>query len=232
MLAGSHVDGLIIASVQPENTTAPFARLRQAGVPIVLIDRFFPKAEFMSVRVDDRAVGRLAAECLIGLGHRRIAMIHGPSLSPATQRRRGFVDSMKAHGIPVDSDYIVNGDFEIEGGRRAMQKLLQLPQPPSAVFASNDPMGIGAVYACRDAGLRVPQQMSVIGAGNIEGPHHPNPFLTTVDWPRIELGRAAATMLLEAMTNSDEHHTATKVFEPKVLVRQSTAKLTQTMSAV
>jgi LacI family transcriptional regulator len=231
MLAGSRVDGLIIASVQPENTSGPFARLREAGVPIVLIDRFFSKAEFMSVRVDDRAVGRVSAECLIELGHRRIAMIQGPGLSPATQRRRGFLDALKAHGIAVENDYMVTGDFEIEGGRRAMQKLLDLRQAPTAVFAANDPMAIGALYACRDAGVQVPQQVSVIGAGNIEGPHHPNPFLTTVDWPRIELGRAAATMLLHAMTSSEELKLETKVFEPKVLIRQSTARYTQAAGA-
>jgi LacI family transcriptional regulator len=232
MLAGSHVDGLIIASVQPESTSTAFEDLRQSGVPIVLIDRFFPKAtEYMSVRVDDRAVGRLAAECLSALGHRRIAMIQGPALSPATLRRQGFREALKAHGITIPAEYMVSGDFEIDGGRRAMKKLLGVSHRPTAVFAANDPMGIGAVYACRDAGLRVPQDVSVIGAGNIEGQHHPNPFLTTVDWPRIELGRAAATMLLSAMANTEERQSAKAVFEPKVLIRQSTAKVQRALAA-
>jgi DNA-binding LacI/PurR family transcriptional regulator len=227
MLASSRVDGLIIASVQPENTPEPFARLRQSGVPIVLVDRFFSKAEFTTVRVDDRAVGRLAVECLVELGHRRIAMIQGPAVSPASQRKRGFSEAMKAHGLPVPSEYMVTGDFEIEGGRKATRKLLELPEPPTAVFAANDPMGIGAIYGCRDLGVAVPQQMSVIGAGNIEGPHHPTPFLTTVDWPRVDLGRAAASMLLEAVKGTNPQQPATKVFEPRVLVRQSTARLPQ-----
>jgi LacI family transcriptional regulator len=227
MLTASRADGLIIASVQAENTPEPFARLRQSGIPIVLVDRFFSKTDFMTVRVDDRAVGRLAAENLLELGHKRIAMIQGPSLSPATQRRKGFVETMKAAGLSLPAEYLVTGDFEIDGGRTAMAKLLALREPPTAVFASNDPMGIGAVYACRDAGLQVPQHVSVIGAGNIEGPHHPNPFLTTVDWPRIELGRAAATMLLDAVNQAEGLQVTTRVFEPRVLVRQSTARVPQ-----
>lgn len=227
MLAASRVDGLIIASVQPENTPDPFARLRQAGVPIVLVDRFFSKAEFMTVRVDDRAVGRQAAGCLIELGHRRIAMIQGPAVSPASQRRKGFVEAMKAAGLAIPPEYMVTGDFEIVGGRAAMAKLLELPEPPTAVFAANDPMAIGAVYACREAGFLVPQHVSVIGAGNIEGPHHPNPFLTTVDWPRIELGKAAATLLLEAVNKTEGLPAESRVFEPTVLIRQSTARVSQ-----
>jgi DNA-binding LacI/PurR family transcriptional regulator len=96
---------------------------------------------------------------------------------------------------------------------------------PTAVFAANDPMAIGALYACREAGLEVPAQMSVVGAGNIEGAHHPNPFLTTIDWPRQELGRAAATLLLEATSRKEvsKEPPEIRVFPPRLLIRQSTA---------
>jgi DNA-binding LacI/PurR family transcriptional regulator len=85
-------------------------------------------------------------------------------------------------------------------------------------------MAIGAIYACRDAGLRVPENISIIGAGNIEGEHHPNPFVTTVDWPREELGRTAATMLLAAIQGHVRRQPATKVFAPRLLIRQSTGR--------
>lgn len=222
MLAGSRVDGLIVASVQGEKTPDPFAVLKNRSIPCVLVDRFFPKCDFPSVRVDDRAVGRLATQCLIDFGHTRIAHIQGPGVSPASLRRKGYLDALKASGILSDPAWIEAGNFEIEGGREAMKKLLALKVRPTAVFAANDPMAIGAVYACRDAGMRVPQDLSVIGAGNIEGPHHPNPFLTTVDWPREELGRAAATLLLEAINQPDQRQALTRVFDPTVLVRQST----------
>lgn len=221
MLVGSRVDGLIIASVEPERSPEPFARLRQMRMPFVLVDRFFPKSDFPSVRVDDRAVGRLATQCLITVGHRAIAHIEGTSLSPASLRRRGYLDALRAAGIQPNKEWIVPGSFDLESGREAMRRLLQLKDRPTAVFAANDPMALGAVYACRDAGLRVPDDISIVGAGNIEGPHHPNPFLTTIDWPREELGRIAATMLLDAIKNPNAPPTPPKIFEPQLLIRQS-----------
>jgi LacI family transcriptional regulator len=222
MLVGSRVAGLIVASEQPEWSAGTFLELRKKAIPFVLVDRFFPKLDFAAVRADDRAVGILATECLIELGHTRIAHIRGPELSPASLRHRGYLEALREAGIPADKKWIVGGSFDIESGRRAMKKLLKMDARPTGVFAGNDPMAIGAVYACREAGLRVPDDISIVGAGNIEGPYHPNPFVTTLDWPRKELGRTAATMLLAAIENGASKHAMVKVFEPKLLARQST----------
>jgi LacI family transcriptional regulator len=224
MLVGSRVDGLIIASEQSEPSPTVFAELRQRKIPFVLIDRFFPESDFLSVRPDDRAVGRLATQCLIDFGHQRIAHIQGPAVSTASIRYLGYLDALKAAGIAVNNEWIAAGDFYIDSGRDAMRKLLSLAKPPTAVFAANDPMAIGAIYSCRDAGLRVPRDMSIIGAGNIEGEHHPNPFVSTVDWPRVELGRAAATMLLKVIEGRGGEPPGTKAFAPRLLIRQTTAR--------
>jgi LacI family transcriptional regulator len=225
MLVESQAEGLIVASEQPEKSPEVFERLREGGIPFVLIDRYFDGCAFASVRVDDVAVGRAAAECLIGLGHRDIGCIQGPPISPAQLRYRGFADALKHHGLPLRKQWTARGRFDIDSGREAMKALLAEPSCPTAVFASNDPMGIGAIYACRDAGLRVPDDMSIVGAGNIEGAHHPNPFLTTIDWPREELGRVAATFLIDAIRNGGNADQPVRVFEPRVLERQSTAPL-------
>lgn len=223
-LVGSRVDGLIIASEQPVRDPGPFIELKQRDIPFVLIDRFFPKSRFDAVRVDDRVVGRLATQCLIQIGHERIAHIQGPNVSTAIFRYRGYLDALKSAHISVNRNWIVAGDFYIEGGRAAMKKLLELDPRPTGVFAANDPMAIGAVYACRDAGLRVPEDISIVGAGNIEGQHHPNPFVTTLDWPREELGRTAATLLLAVINEPGRATSTVKVFEPRLLLRQSTAQ--------
>jgi DNA-binding LacI/PurR family transcriptional regulator len=174
------------------------------------------------VRVDDVAVGRLAARHLLALGRRRMAHISGPALSPAVLRKRGFTAELRSSGIEIGPELMPRGDFEIEGGRAAMKKLLMISRRPDAVFAANDPMAIGAVYACREAGLEVPGDVSIIGAGNIEGPHHPNPFLTTIDWARVELGRRAAELLISAI-RGERPEAAEIVLNPELLVRQSTA---------
>jgi LacI family purine nucleotide synthesis repressor len=103
-----------------------------------------------------------------------------------------------------------------------MKKLLASERAPTAVFAGNDPMAVGAVCACRDAGIAVPEEMSIIGAGNIEGEHAPSPFLTTIDWPRVELGRNAATLLIAAIANP-EQEPREEILPPRLLVRRSTA---------
>ena len=174
--------GLIVASEEPSARPRPFVKLQGSGTP-------------PAVHVDDVAVGRLATACLLDLGHRRVAHIRGPHISPANLRYRGYLEALRARGMAAREDYMAAGRFDIESGREAMRKLIALAPRPTAVFAGNDPMAIGAFYACKEAGLAVPADISIVGAGNIEGAHHPNPFLTTVDWPRVELGRAAAGAL-------------------------------------
>jgi LacI family transcriptional regulator len=222
MLVGSRVDGLIVASVQPERSADAFLDLRARNIPFVLVDRFFPGHAFPSVHADDRSIGRMATNFLIDLGHRRLAHIAGPAVSPGSLRRRGFLDSLKAAGIARTHAPIVQGDFSFEAGRKAMSALLEEDQRPAAVFASNDPMAIGAVHACREAGLEVPKDISIVGVGNIEGDQHPTPFLTTVDWPRDELGRTAARLLLEAFAAKPEVNPV-RIFKSRLLVRKSTA---------
>jgi LacI family transcriptional regulator len=222
MLVGSRIEGLIVASEQPENSPQLFLRLRQQRVPFVLVDRYFPKHRLPSVRVDDIEVGRLAADHLLELGHRRIAHIHGPRLSPATLRQRGFEARLRERGAPAGPELIVGGRFDHASGREAMKKLLALDRPPTAVFAGNDPMAVGALNACREAGVAVPGDVSIMGAGNIEGEMAPNPFLTTIDWPRVELGRIAATLLIASIANPDQEPRE-EVLPPRLLTRQSTA---------
>jgi LacI family transcriptional regulator, galactose operon repressor len=223
-LIATRVDGLIIASEQPASSPAPFAELIHRKIPFVLVDRFFSKQDFASVRVDDLAVGRMATQHLIDLGHGRIAHIAGPALSPALLRRRGYTQALRAAGIECRKNWMARGNFDIESGRLAMRQLLEGEPRPTGVFTANDPMAIGAVYACREAGLSVPRDISIVGAGNIEGAHHPDPFLTTIDWPRQELGRIAGTMLLAAITSREPHLPRETVFPPKLLVRQSTGR--------
>jgi LacI family transcriptional regulator len=223
MLSSSRVDGLIVASTQGIYSPGILQELRHRETPFVLVDRFFPGYDFASVRTDDYEVGRIATKYLIGLGHRRVGYIGGPNLSPAHLRRRGYFAEIRKAGLEVRRAWLARGNFDIDGGYRAMKKILSRSPRPTAVYTANDPAAIGALYACRDAGLDVPGDMSIMGSGNIEGPHNPNPFLTTVDWPRSEMGRMAAQLLLAAMEDpSPEKLSAVKIFAPQLLVRQST----------
>jgi DNA-binding LacI/PurR family transcriptional regulator len=161
---------------------------------------------------------------LLELGHRRIAHIAGPSLSPATLRKRGYLRALREHPDAVrDKDLIVPARFDMESGREVMNRLLQLKPRPTAVFAANDPEAVGAIWACREAGLDVPGDISIMGAGNIEGVYHPNPFVTTIEWPRQELGRIAARILLDRINGTNKEAGHSHVFQPELLIRHSTA---------
>lgn len=225
-LLGSRIDGFIVAPVESENKPGLFLDLQKRKTPFVLVDRFFPRQPFPSVRVDDAKAGYLATDFLIRLGHRIIGHISGPPLSPASLRRRGYLKALHEHGLDIAAkQWIVRAPLDIDAGRHAMEKLLQLRPRPTAVFAMNDPQAIGAVYACRHAGLRVPEDISIVGAGNIEGVFHPHPFLTTIEWPRVELGRVAAEILLKMISSRGQETPESHVFEPELLIRHSTARL-------
>jgi|HigsolmetaAR202D_1030399.scaffolds.fasta_scaffold21688_2 Transcriptional regulators len=222
MLLGSCVDGLIVASMFPDYEAGVYASLLRDGVPFTLIDRYFPTLDCPRVRTDDVLVGWLATRHLIELGHTRIAMIRGPEVSTGRLREEGFVRAMRESGLEVREEYMVQGNFEFGGGYHAMRELLTRSERPTALFAGNDPSAIGAIRACREAGLDVPGDISIVGAGCIEGSYHPNPFLTTIDWSHQEMGEKAAELLLANIAREETTLARDWICRPRLVVRQST----------
>lgn len=223
MLLGSRADGLVVASVRPENDPGVFAELRRDGMPFVLLDRFFPGLDCGRVRTDDFEVGRLAGEHLIDLGHHRIAHIRGPTVSVGRLRWEGFQSALRTRGIAIREEWVVDSNFAEEGGYQAMSVLLTAPERPSAVFAVNDPSAVGAIRACREFGLHVPEDVSIVGAGSIERSLHESPFLTTIDWSCAEMGERAADMLLNAISAGTGATTGEWKVRPSLTAQQSSA---------
>ena len=127
-------------------------------------------------------------------------------------------------GIGVKPEYVVRGDFDWHSGAEAAKKLLRLPKIPTAICGVNDPCAMGAIRGCREAGLQVPRDISITGFGAIEFEYAPEPFLTTTETSRLELGRAAATMLLEIIEGR-KPYPLEQLIEPRLVVRRSTAPL-------
>jgi LacI family transcriptional regulator len=141
-------------------------------------------------------------EHLLGLGHRRIGFIGGrPDLQSAVRRLQGYQDSLRQANIPLDSDLIQIGDFTQETGHRCAQKLLALPLRPTAIFAANDKSAIGAIEAITEIGLKVPEDISIVGFDNIEEASFVNGGLTTVDQFITDMGRVAVEMLVKLIQN-------------------------------
>jgi DNA-binding LacI/PurR family transcriptional regulator len=214
----------MVASSRPADDPGIFAELQGGSTPFVLLDRYFDDLDCARVRADDFLVGRLAAEHLLRLGHTKIAYIRGPGVTNARERLAGFMSTLEEHGLPLRPEWLVHCDFGLDSGYAAMRVLLEGREHPTAVGAANDPSAVGAVQACREAGLNVPGDVSVIGAGMIEGRYYPNPFLTTVDWSRRELGEQAARLLFDAILGRETAGEPEWICAPSLVVRQSTEK--------
>jgi LacI family xylobiose transport system transcriptional regulator len=175
------------------------AQLAQRDIPFVVVDPTgVPSDEILSIGSTDWLGGLSATRHLIELGHRRIAMITGPSWALCSRARLdGYRAALDAAGVPVDLALIRDGDFEIAGGLAQAADLLQLPDPPTAIFALNDGMAIGVYHAAHQAGLRIPQDLSVLGYDDYLLDRWLVPPLTTVRQPLSDMGSAAARMVLD-----------------------------------
>jgi DNA-binding LacI/PurR family transcriptional regulator len=222
-LLGSRVEGLIVASEQAEDSSEYFDRIVRQGVPFISIDRFFPKLNCSRFITDDHEAGRLATEHLIQLGHRKIGQVRGLRTSAARLRVEGYLAALRSHGIEEEPSWIVCGNFQVEESCEAAKFLMRLKNPPTAIVTGNDTSAFGVVRGCRELGLSVPGDVSVVGVGNVEGGQHPNPYLTTIHWDRLEMGREAARVLLSVISGRAGSTPVKKVFAPTLLVRESTA---------
>lgn len=202
VIRGRHLDGVMIASSVVEDPIV--SRLQESGFPFVLIGRH-PRLQVSSVDVDNRAGAKSGVGHLLEHGRRRIAMIAGPRNMIATiDRYAGYVNALGEVGLLPESELIVYSDFTRRGGYRAMQEILSNPGGlPDAVFAASDAMASGALQALRDGGLRVPDDVAVMGFDGFEDTLVSLPILSTVVQPAEEEGRVAVRTLLEIIEYPD-----------------------------
>ena len=193
-------------------------------VPTVLLYNFGGDEEHDSIQIDNHLGARMAMDHLLGLGHRRIALIRGPSgNADAAERLRGYREALAARGLAADPQLVLPGDFSEESGFRAGEALAALAQPPTAVFAANDAMAIGCLAALRGRGLRVPDGVSLVGFDDIPIARYLTPALTTVQVPIAEIGGRALERLVSVLQSGREAAKRQEVVTPTLAVRASTA---------
>jgi LacI family transcriptional regulator len=220
VLTEKQVDGLIIFSSGGDTELSQL--LREIEMPRILLDREVEQVSADLVEVDHEAGAWIATRHLIDLGHKRIACITGPlDLAPARQRLNGYRRAIAEAGLPITPMWEIDGGFTSEMGYSAMQRLLVLSQKPSAVFASNDLMAIGAICAGTAHGLRVPEDVSVVGFDDIALAAYSSPPLTTVVQPKHQLGAMAASFLIERIAHPDRP-LRREILQPKLSLRKST----------
>jgi LacI family transcriptional regulator len=221
-LTSHDTDGIIL--VTSELTAAQLGQLRSAGIPLVVIDPVNPPPQDIpSVGATNWAGGLAATEHLLSLGHRHIAAVAGPGDYLCSRARiDGYRSALERAGITYDPELVRNGDFPHEGGFTRGGELLDLPAPPTAIFAGSDQQAFGVYEAARQRGLRVPEDLSVVGFDELPVTRWASPPLTTIRQPLYEMGRTAAQMLGELIENVGLRANRIEL-STELIVRESTA---------
>ncbi|HEY5742032.1 MAG TPA: LacI family DNA-binding transcriptional regulator [Terrimicrobiaceae bacterium] len=224
MLRSRRVDGLLIASAHNPRTRKWKQAFANLVAPIVFVDRRFPGLNF--VGGDDEAIGLHATTHLAEQGYRRIAHISGPrTVTTAIGRRKGYLQALKNLSVTPVPALIVEANYHEEsGGYEAMHELLRLPSPPDAVFAASDPIAIGAMQAALDSGLQLPTQLGLIGVGAHQYSRYLRVPLSTVEQQRIQIGQAAARMLLDFIDGANPVPPRHFLVEPRLVIRASSSR--------
>jgi DNA-binding LacI/PurR family transcriptional regulator len=216
----SRTDGLIVASAISEKETKFYRQLIKDGGRIVLIDRLLQGLKVPAVITDDVEVGILATRHLIKLGHRQIGHLRGTIASTSRQRFEGFMQATAEAGLHVAPHHVHDCGFTENDGYVAMKGWIAAGGLPSAIFAANDPAAIGAMNALHEAGIQVPDDVAIVGAGSIHYGDMLRVPLSTVGWSTLEMGHAAATLLLEAITGTSKT-VRQIVVKPELVIRHS-----------
>jgi LacI family transcriptional regulator len=215
------VDGLIVLAPHTDDILPQ--QLAQDGLPVIIVGAHGVEGTLTaSVDADNLVGASRAVAYLIGLGHTRIAHLQGPDAVPnAIDRRLGYEQTLREHGLPVRPEYLIEAGFGLEGGQRAAEIALRLEPRPTALFVANDVAALGALRACSEQGVRVPEEVSVVGYDDAPVCELARPSLTTMRQPAREMGLAAAEMLLDMLKDGVPPAEPRRIFPAELVVRDS-----------
>ncbi|MDA5107920.1 LacI family DNA-binding transcriptional regulator [Brevibacillus thermoruber] len=214
------VDGLIITTA--DEAGDQLQTVMDAKIPVVAVDRAIKKFEVDTVLVGNVDGAYQATRHLILQGHKRIAIICGPqNTTPGYERFVGYKRALDDYGIPVVQEYVLEGDFKEESGRRLTKQLYQLPERPTAIFSSNNLMTVGCMKALYELDWKLGEEVSFIGFDDVDIATFVNPPLTVVSRPMRKLGEVAFEMLYERMTEGWDGAKRHYVLSPELKIRQS-----------
>ena len=218
------VDGILLVPARSREN--PISFLHQQNVQVVLLDRRLPNMDADVVRCDSVGGAYQLVQLLLKLGHRRIAILSGPSgLSSADDRVSGYQRALDEAGLITEEQLIIYGEFSLESGYEMACKLLALPARPTALFAGNNFIAIGALKALHDAGLVVPEMMSVVSFDDLPAAIIVDPFLTVAVQPAYEMGQRATRRLMECLDGENTGGVQDIVLPVSIIERKSTLAL-------
>jgi LacI family transcriptional regulator len=216
-----HVDGAVVMGIEPDDPE--LRRLARSDVPCVGVDVEISGKATTYVMSDNVLGARAATAHLTQLGHKRIATICGLlDTRPGLDRLRGYREALAEAGLAYRDEYVRNGDFYVESGHREAAALLDLPEPPTAIVAGSDLMAVGALQAAAARGVRVPEDLSIVGFDDIMLAAHLRPGLTTVRQDKAGLGAAAGRSVLSLLGGDADQEPAATTLDVELVVRGTT----------
>lgn len=220
ILAAQSVAGVIISAASDASSVAALTR---RGISVVAIGRRLGR-ETDCVRSDSHAGARTATDHLLDHGAHRVACITGPhGVATAEERLEGYRDALERARLPFDPELIEYANFREDGSYQATRRMLELDNPPDAIFVANNRMVVGTLRACREAGVEIPNQVSIVGFDDLPWADLTTPSITTLRQPTYEIGSAAARLLIERLGGNRDPRREI-VYQPELVIRQSSQK--------
>ncbi len=223
----SRVEGLIVSLSMESVVYDHFNQFIKKDIPVVFVDRITDELNSDLVVIDNEAAGFKATEHLILQGCKRIAHIAGAQQrSVYKDRQAGYLNALRKHGIPVDEDLIIyTKNLSAEEGMNATEKLMSLPNKPDGIFSANDTSAVSVIQFARKAGIRIPEDLAVIGFNNDPISTIIHPQLSTISHPAIEMGKIAARQVLKHKEDKDLVKSETIVLKTELIIRESSLRL-------
>jgi LacI family transcriptional regulator len=229
-LFNSRVDGMLLSISKETTNYDHIEAILSKGVPIVFYDRMYVNPETSKVIVDDYIGAKEAVNHLIEQGCKRIAHLEAtPGMSISEDRKRGYFDALKENNIAIKDSLIIQcPNASLEEGEKETKKLLAMPEMPDAIFANNDMLAMGAMKAIKQKGLRIPQDIAIMGFSNWFFSQLMDPPLSSVDQPGFEMGQEAARLLIRQIEMKDKEQfdpkPETKILKTRLIIRESSLK--------
>ncbi|MCL4484145.1 MAG: LacI family transcriptional regulator [Bacteroidetes bacterium] len=220
----NRVDGLII-SIAMQTTNFDHLKLfRKRNIPLVLFDRMVPEVETNNIVVDDFMGGFRVTQHLIDQGYHRIGHLAGPqNLMIYSDRKKGYIEALTKSGIPYDESLVITNTLTFNDGPEAVKQLINLPNPPDAIFCGNDTTALSSMIYLREKGIRVPEDIGIVGFSNEPYSKFVSPSITTIAQPGFEMGQKAAEMILNQIVHKEKTF-KTLVMPTELIIRESSVR--------
>jgi LacI family transcriptional regulator len=221
----NRVDGLIISIAMQTDTFEHLKIFGRKNIPLVFFDRVVPEIETDKIVVDDFAGGFRVTQHLIAQGYQRIGHLAGPqNLMTYFDRKNGYIEALRKNNIPYDESLVIINSLTSEEGIAAVDQLISLPSPPDAIFCGNDTTALSAMIHLRDKGIRIPQDIGIVGFSNEPFSRVVSPSISTIAQPGFEMGQKAAELIIQKIENT-ERTFQTIILPTELIIRESSNRI-------